>query len=107
MSTTYGDFKSRNGKKARQRTQYRARSVSWDWCSVGAIFGLSGGIISVLLGSVLTALTWFTGTAGAGSYVRSVGAVLLVLTIPLFIFGAHCLDLREKRRKAARESRFA
>ena len=103
---TYDDMKSREAKAARARIQHRAVGVAWDWRSVGAIIGLSGGVVSALLGSVMTALSWFTGADGTARYVRTTGTVLLVMMIPLLIFGAHCLDLTEKRKKANKASRF-
>jgi amino acid transporter len=103
---TYDDTKARDPKAARQRNQQRPGGVVWDWRSVGAIIGLSGGVVSALIGSVLTAFSWFTGAAGVGAYVQTTGTVLLVLMIPMLIFGAHCLDLTEKRKKADRLSRF-
>lgn len=83
----------------RPRLEHRAASRVWGLPVLGAIFGLSGGTICALFGSVLTAVSWFTGAGAAGSYVRTFGTALLVLTIPLLLFGAHCLDLSEKRSR--------
>ena len=72
------------------------------WCPWGAIIGLSGGLIAALSGSLLTAISWFTAAESGSSLVRALGTSLLFVTIPLLIFGAHCLDLREagpKERK--------
>jgi hypothetical protein len=75
--------------------QMRARG--WTWRAGGAVFGLSGGIISPLIGSVLTAIAWFTGPEWHGLPLHRGGTVLLFLTIPFLIFGAHCLDLIDKQ----------
>src|SRR5258707_12866654 len=64
----------------------------WNWRAVGAVFGLSCGIIAPLIGSVLTAIAWFTGPEWHALPLQRDGTVLLFLTIPLLIFGAHCLD---------------
>ncbi len=59
----------------------------------GAICGLCGGIGAAVLGSIITAVAWFTGPEWHGHLLQRDGTVLLFLTIPLLIFGAHCLDL--------------
>jgi hypothetical protein len=71
----------------------------WTWRASGAVFGLSCGIISPLLGSVLTAIAWFTGPEWHGFFIQRDGTVLLFLTIPLLVLGAHCLDLMDNRTK--------
>jgi hypothetical protein len=68
----------------------------WNWRSAGAVCGLCFGIISPLIGSILTAFAWFTGPNWHGFFIQRDGTVLLFLTIPLLIFGAHCLDLMDK-----------
>jgi len=78
----------------------------WTWRASGAVFGLSCGIISPLIGSVLTAISWFTGPVWHGFFIQRYGTVLLFLTIPLLIFGAHCLDLMDKQDEAASKSRL-
>ena len=74
----------------------------WNWRAGGAVFGLSCGIIAPLIGSVLTAIAWFTGPEWHALHLQRDGTVLLFLTIPLLIFGAHCLDLMDKHGKAAK-----
>jgi hypothetical protein len=79
----------------------------WTWQSGGAACGLCFGLIAALIGSVLTAITWFTGPSWDGFALQRDGTVLLFLTIPLLAFGAHCLDLldqQEKKTKKARSS---
>lgn len=71
----------------------------WTWKSAGGVLGLFGGIISPLLGSILTAISWLTGPVWHGLSLQRYGTVLLFLTIPLLLFGAHCLDLMEKQDK--------
>ena len=69
---------------------------SWRW--FGATCGLGGGLACVLFGSIITAVTWLIGPASYGPFLRKLGTILLVLTIPLLIFGAHCLDLMERQQ---------
>jgi ABC-type transport system involved in cytochrome c biogenesis permease component len=81
------------------------RVHGWTWQACGAVLGLCCGIISPVIGSVLTAIAWFTGPKWHGLFLQRDGTVLLFLTIPLLIFGAHCLDLIEKEDKKARKPR--
>ena len=93
---TYDEMKRRADSESKQRLAYRAGGNPWDWCSFGAAVGLGGGLIAVLVGSLLTVISWLTGTS---SYMQAIGTVLLFLTIPLLVIGAQCLDLMEKKQK--------
>lgn len=66
------------------------------WQSVCAVTGLVGGLLSPVLGTILTAVTWFIPTDGASSFLNVLSIALFCLTLPLLAFGAHCLDLLEK-----------
>ena len=77
----------------------------WTWTSGGAVCGLCFGIISPIIGSVLTAIAWFTGPEWHGLPLHQGGTILLFLTIPFLILGAHCLDLSDKQRRQSRYSR--
>ena len=79
------------------------RVHGWSWKSGGAVCGLCGGIISPAIGSVLTAIAWFTGPVWHGLPLHRGGTVLLFLTIPFLIFGAHCLDLLDRQDKEAKK----
>ena len=85
------------------RLMEQMRVHGWDWKSGGAVFGLCGGIIAPVIGLVLTAIAWFTGPEWHGLPLQRGGTVLLFLTIPLLIFGAHCLDLSEKQDREAKK----
>jgi len=74
----------------------------WNRKSAGAVCGLCLGIISPLVGAVLTAMTWVTGPHWHGFSIQRYGTVLLFLTIPLLIFGAHCLDLLDQEDERAK-----
>lgn len=76
----------------------------WKW--YGAVGGLLGGILTALTGGLLTALAWFTSTEGYISYTQKLGTILLCLTIPMLIFGAHCLDLMEAQKDREKEVRL-
>ena len=75
---------------------HEIRLSGWNWRTFGAALGLSGGLIAPVFGSLLTAISWFTGSVWHGLHVQRDGTVLLFLTIPLLAFGAFCLDLIDK-----------
>ena len=77
------------------------RVHGWSWMSCGAVVGLVGAIVSPLLGSVLTTITWFTGPDWHGFHLQRSGTVLLLSAIPLLILGAHCLDLMDRKDERA------
>jgi len=72
----------------------------WAWQSIGAVAGLLGGVLSPVLGTLLIAVKWFVHSERVVSSLNGLIIVSFVLTIPLLTFGAHCLDLLE--RKTAR-----
>jgi hypothetical protein len=75
------------------------------WQSGGAACGLCFGLIALLIGLVLTAIAWFTGPSWHGFALQRDGTVLLVLTIPLLAFGAHCLDLLDQQEQKTKTTR--
>jgi hypothetical protein len=104
MIGTYDQVEDDTATPAQAVNEPEANRSGWGWCSLGAIVGLSGGLIAVAVGSLLTAISWFTATEGGGSSVRTLGAILLFASIPLLIAGAHCLDLRETSPKERKKS---
>jgi hypothetical protein len=76
------------------------REHGWTWTSTGACVGLLGGLLAPLVGLVLSAIAWFVGD-WHGLHLGRTGMVLLLVTIPLLIFGAHCLDLIDKKDERA------
>lgn len=99
MHTTFDELETRR-KVDRRKLAAELREHSSTWKGCGAVCGLSGGIIACLCGSLLTVSTWFTGAEGYGPRIQTLGTILLSLTIPLLIFGAHCLDLLEKQKES-------
>jgi len=69
----------------------------WAWQSIGALSGLIGGVLSPVLGMLLIAVTWFIKSEPIFSTLNVLCIVPFVLTIPLLTFGAHCLDLLERK----------
>lgn len=106
MTGAYDQLRDNVADLSQAEGEPRNRGRNRDWCLFGAVVGLSGGLAAALIGSLLTAVAWLT-VAGAGlSYARPLGTMLLIITIPLLISGAHCLDLMDRRKDRRRESRF-
>lgn len=70
-----------------------AKTWAFSACSCFA-----GGIGAGIVGSILTSLSWIVG-GEVHPWVRAVGTVLLILTIPLLILAGHCLDRLERITK--------
>jgi hypothetical protein len=67
-----------------KRSQYRQTSI-------GAISGLAG-IVALFAGATLCVAAWLADGLRAGVWLQRIGVALLVLTVPLLAFGAHCFD---------------
>lgn len=64
----------------------------------GAAVGLIGGFGAGISGGLLTAVSWTSANQAARHWLSSAGSTLLLLTIPLIIMGAFCLDWLEKNQ---------
>lgn len=104
MTSEYSMARARVARRRILVEQMRVRG--WSWSSGGAACGLGLGIVCPIMGSILTAIAWFTGPHWHGSFIQRYGAVLLFLTIPLLIFGAHCLDVMDQQADRVRKSRY-
>ncbi len=62
----------------------------------GAALGLVGGVGAGIFGGLLTAASWMSANESVRHWLSSAGSTLLLLTIPLIILGACCLDWLEK-----------
>lgn len=65
---------------------------------VGVAIGLAGGVAVGIFGAALTVAGWLTVSEGARYWLSIAGSTLLLLTIPLIILGAFCLDWLEKNQ---------
>jgi hypothetical protein len=72
-------------------------SNRWAWATIGATFGLAGGMLSILLGALLWITVRFLATGYFGSVLNVVEIFFFALTLPLLTLGAYCLDLLERR----------
>lgn len=88
-----------------QRIHTLVSENRWMWQAVGTVFGLAGGLVTILIGSVFTVASWFSQPGKPYLYLYRLGTVPFFFTIPLLIFGACCLDLLEKRCATAPPSR--
>jgi hypothetical protein len=80
------------GKKRNATVQRRLQKAQ----TLGAVAGLVGGILAALFGAFFTAAGWFAANEGARQWLSTAGTILLVLTIPLIIFGGYCMDWMDK-----------
>lgn len=64
------------------------------------MFGLAG-IITLFGGSAVCAAAWLAGGWQWESWLERAGVALLVLTVPLLAYGAHCFDCVERESRAA------
>jgi hypothetical protein len=98
------EFALRNDELTPGRVRAALREHGWTWKSMGACVGLIGGLIAPLVGLVFTVLAWFIGD-WHGFHLGRDGTILFLLTIPLLIFGAHCLDLLDKETERAEKGK--
>ena len=99
-----GSMTSESSLPETKLTLHRLVKNDWTWRTEGAVFGLCAGLLSPLVGSIFTAIAWFTGPQWHGLSLQRYGTVLLFLTIPLLIFGAHCLDREDQQAKKAKKT---
>jgi len=95
----------RKGQRARHKLVNKTVGNARPWLKVWMIFGFVGGIIAAISGTIFTSITWLAGaSAGSARWLHGIGTVLLLVTIPLLMFGAHCLDLAEAEEKRRSET---
>ena len=76
----------------------QTKGRGWSWQALGALFGFISGLVTIAFGSLFTVINWFAKSGATGSFLKRYGTVFFLLAIPLFILGAHCLDLLERKR---------
>jgi len=77
-------------------TTYKAQGSISAWTSCGAAFGLFAGLSAPIVGSIVTVVSWFANPAWHGLSLHVAGTSFFVITFPLLLLGAHCLDLIDK-----------
>ena len=73
------------------------------WKTRGAVIGLCAGFSAPIAGLIVTIISWFKDPVWHGLTLHQAGTSLFVLTLPLLVFGAHCLDLLDKDRQTVNE----
>ena len=68
--------------------------------ATGAVLCFGGGILSGIVGTLLSASAWILG-GEQHPWVRGLGTAFLVVTIPLLIFAGYCMDWLERDSKKA------
>ena len=68
----------------------------WTWQSLGATFGITAGMLSLLLALLLWAIVRFLTAGVSISALHTFEIVFFVLPLPLLALGVHCLDLLER-----------
>lgn len=76
---------------------------NWNRKTSGVVFGLCGGFIALIVGSLVTLVSWFIDPKWHGIWLHQTGTFLFVVSLPLLILGAHCLDLLDKEQESAEE----
>ena len=97
MNKTYLLVEDNPGDGIYRRIGLLIRKNRWAWATIGAAFGLAGGMLSILLGALLWIAVRFLATGHFGSLLNVVEIVFFTLTLPLLALGASCLDLLEKK----------
>lgn len=77
-------------------TTYNLPASPSPWKIVGSVFGLFGGLMAPIIGSVLTIVSWFADSVWHGLSLHLIGTFLFVISFPLLLLGTHCLDLLDK-----------
>jgi hypothetical protein len=85
------------GEALYQRIYLLIRKNRWEWPSIGASFGLAGGMLLTILGLLLWFTVEFLMPGPFSSFLNIIEIVFFTLTLPMLALGAHCLDLLEKR----------
>ena len=106
MSMTYEARHSGQHDNNPRRLMAEAKLNGWTWQWLGAVFGLGSGLACVLFDSLSTVVVWFAGTGSHPLLLHRLETALLLLTIPLLMFGAHCLDLIERQKDEEKKLRF-
>lgn len=96
MNKIYVLQKDELGGELYRRIYLLIRKNRWNRQSIGASLGLIGGLLSIILGSLLWAVVPFLMQGGFGSFLNSVEILFFALSLPLLALGVCCLDLLEK-----------
>jgi hypothetical protein len=85
--------------QAYREEQTSVQEKRQNWILKSGLISLFGGALAPMFGSLLTALSWLVGNNSFGHSLHRLGSIFLILTCPLLIIAAFCLDAYEKRGK--------
>lgn len=88
--------------KTAKHIDHRSFGTVWTWWHAGAALGLLGGLLAGIIGFFLAILKSAEGNDIASADISRMATILIVLTIPMMMFGAVCLDKIEDIEKARR-----
>ena len=97
MNRTYVLPKDELGEGFYRRIYLLIKKSRPDRTSVGAAWGLTGGLLSIALGALLWAVVSLLTPCGLRSFLNGLETLFFVLPLPLLAVGAYCLDLLEQR----------
>ena len=79
------------------RIYFLIRKNKRRWESIAACFGLSGGLLSLIVGVVCDISARCLTSDNSVAILKKASVAAFFLCLPLMIFGAHCLDLLETK----------
>lgn len=80
-----------------RRIYHLVKRDRWTRQSIGASIGLAGGLLSIILGTLLWMIVPLLTPGRFGSLLNTVEITFFALSLPLMALGAYCLDLLEKK----------
>jgi len=69
----------------------------WTRAAISARIGLAGGLLSIIMGTLLWIVVHFLTSNRFASVLNKVEILCFALSLPLLSLGAYCLDLLEKK----------
>jgi hypothetical protein len=97
---TRGSNQAQRSKRLHLRPGEYGKRSGQARSSVGAFFGLAG-MGALFFGVGLSVAAWLAANWWAGVWLHRCGVALLLLSVPLLAFGAHCFDCVDERKSAA------
>lgn len=91
---------ARRPKRLHLRPDTHGKNYHHPRTPVGAACGLAG-LVTLFTGAALGVAAWLAAGWPPAARLQKLGIGLLVLTVPLLAFGAHCFDCAERDARAA------
>src|SRR5262249_25162563 len=83
--------RERNGETGMEPSN-KSRTLRGRFQIAGAVIGLAGSVIAVASGGLLSVSAWLVTNEGVRHWLSTAATVMFILTIPLIILAAFCLD---------------